>query len=291
MDLLSLVLTVRPTQRLADLPPIGRAAHALLLAAVGESDSALAEQLHAGSAVRPFTASGLIGQRRAVPLLPEYTYRVRFTALTSPVAQAILHAAQNGRLAPGQTVELSTNAHFHITAADWGQTASNSWAAQTTYEALSAPWLLGRQKPNLRFEFEFASPTAFKLGAPASAEEEAFGAGRQYLPVPLPRLVFHSLLNKWNAFAPIALPEEVSRFAEACLAFTAYQLKTQAVPIKEGHVRMGALGRVRYSALNSDRYWLSVLHLLADFALYAGVGIDTSWGLGQCRATPRTGVD
>jgi CRISPR-associated endoribonuclease Cas6 len=290
MDLLSLVLTVRPAQRLAELPPVGRAAHALLLAAIGDTNPTLAERVHAGSGVRPFTASGLVGQRRNLPLLPEQNYRLRFTALAPEVARAVLQAAQSGRLASGQSVELSTGAHFHITASDWGQSAANVWAAQTTYEALSAPWLLGRQKPNPRYEFEFASPTAFKLGNAATAEDGGFAARRQHLPVPLPRLVFNSLLSKWNAFAPVALPEEASRFAEECLALTAYQLKTQAVPIKDSGWRVGAVGRVRYTALNADRYWLSLLHLLADFAVYAGVGVDTSWGMGQCRVIRRSEV-
>lgn len=283
MDLLSLVLTVRPTQRLADLPPVGRATHALLLAVIQHHSPALAEQTHAGSGARPITASGLIGQRRNQPLHPEQTYRLRFTALTTAVAQTVMQAAQSGRLAPGQAIELA-GGHFQIEAAEWGQTAANAWAAQATYEQLSAPWLLGRRRPGNRVEFEFSTPTAFRLSTPETAAEGAFAARRQHLPVPLPRLVFQSLLNKWNAFAPVALPPEVSRFAEECLALTAYQLKTQVVPLREGGLRVGAVGRVRYTALNSDRYWLSLLHLLAEFALYAGVGVDTSWGMGQCRA-------
>lgn len=39
----------------------------------------------------------------------------------------------------------------------------------------------------------------------------------------------------------------------------------------------------RRAAVNHDRYWLSVINLLADFALFAGVGAGTSMGLGQCR--------
>jgi len=290
MDLLSLVLTVRPLQRLTNLPSVGRATHALLLAAIQQINPALAEQAHAGAGVRPITASGLIGQRRNQPLLPEETYRLRFTALTPAVAPVMLQAAQSGRLAPRQTLELA-GGQFKIEAAEWGQTAANAWAANATYEQLSAPWLLGRRQPRPQLEFEFSTPTAFRLSSFKTADGDAFMTRRQHLPVPLPHLIFQSLLNKWNTFAPVALSPEVSRFAEECLALTAYQLKTQVMPLREGGLRVGAVGRVRYTALNSDRYWLCLLHLLADFALYAGVGVDTSWGMGQCRALAPISTD
>jgi len=35
--------------------------------------------------------------------------------------------------------------------------------------------------------------------------------------------------------------------------------------------------------LTQDRYWLNVLHLLAAFAFYSGVGYQTTSGLGQVR--------
>jgi CRISPR/Cas system endoribonuclease Cas6 (RAMP superfamily) len=43
------------------------------------------------------------------------------------------------------------------------------------------------------------------------------------------------------------------------------------------------MGEVTFTALNRDRYWLSVLHLLAAFAFYSGVGYQTAAGLGQTR--------
>jgi len=117
---------------------------------------------------------------------------------------------------------------------------------------------------------QFASPTTFK-------------SGEKHVPVPLPAWVFGSLLEKWNAFAPVALPAEVRRFAEECLALTAYRLSTRMIPLKEGGLRAGAVGQARYTALNHDRYWLSLINLLADFALFAGVGAGTGMGLGQVR--------
>jgi CRISPR-associated endoribonuclease Cas6 len=299
ISLLSLVLTLRPVHPLADPPFMGRASHALLLNAVQWADPALAEQIHAGSEMRPFTASDVIGVSRQVGLSPDRTYPLRFTALTAPVAAALLKAArppsgsprqinsdltggETGPLSPGSTIELGPAA-FRIEGVDAGplaglnqQSAINNqqshhpWAATTSYEELSAPWLLGRVTPPRLVTLEFVSPTTFK------------SEGR-HVPVPLPHLVFGSLLERWNAFAPVAFPPELRRYATECLALSSYQLRSRGVLMKEGGLRMGAVGHARYVSTNVDRYWMSLINLLADFAIFAGLGVGTGMGLGQCR--------
>jgi CRISPR-associated endoribonuclease Cas6 len=264
--LLSLVLRLRPAAPGPPLPFTGRAAHALLMACLDDFDPSLAEQQHKDSGPRPFTASALLGGRRGLD--PEQSYALRLTALTTPVAQALRAAADAGRLAPGRPVQLA-DAPFTIETAALTP-ADHPWAASLTYEELSAPWLLGKQPPEGRLTLRFASPTAFK------------SAGL-HVPVPLPAWVFGSLLEKWNAFAPVLLPVEVRRFVEECLALSAYKLRSASVALKAGSLRVGAVGWARYTAVNRDRYWLSVTNLLADFALFAGVGVGTSMGLGQCR--------
>jgi CRISPR-associated endoribonuclease Cas6 len=84
----------------------------------------------------------------------------------------------------------------------------------------------------------------------------------------------------------VALPPETRRFADECLALSGFELRSRPAYLKEGGVRVGALGVARYTALNKDRYWLSVMNLLADFALFAGVGVGTTMGLGQTRRLP-----
>lgn len=303
IDLLSLVLTLRPLQADREPPPLGRAAHAWLLDAVRWSDPALAEQIHAGSEARPFTVSGLIGVSRAIGLATDRTYALRLTALSAPVAQALIKATAHPATSPQQTnsnltegestagkgdaplavgaqVQMAQTA-FRVEAVDRGldptanlQTPASSphhpWAGGATYETLSAPWLLGRATPSRAVGLQFTSPTTFKSGG-------------RHLPVPLPSLVFGSLLEKWNAFAPVAFPPEVRRYAEECLAISQFNWQSRGVPLKEGGLRVGVVGRVRYTATSFDRYWLSLINVLAEFAQFAGVGAGTTMGLGQCR--------
>lgn len=278
ISLLSAVLTLRPLSALVDVPQLGRAAHALLLNAVHWADAALADQIHAGSETRPFTASGLIGFSRSAGLKPDRTYTLRLTAFSAPAAQALWAAlhADSSPVSVGAEIRLA-DAAFRIEAVQPPDHPSNPpadhphpWSAATSYEDLSAPWLLGRVVPPRHVTLHFASPTAFKSGG-------------RHVPVPLPAWVFGSLLDKWNAFAPVAFPPELRRYAEECLALSMYQLRTHSVPVKEGGLRVGAVGTARYVATNVDRYWLSLINVLADFALFAGVGAGTTMGLGQCR--------
>jgi CRISPR-associated endoribonuclease Cas6 len=147
---------------------------------------------------------------------------------------------------------------------------------------LAAPYLLGgQQRVSPRVALEFVSPTTFR------------SQGR-YLPLPLPELVFGSLLDRWQRFSPIALHPEVRRFAAEAVALSRYELRTRGLPYKQGgkpaegqesrgSMQIGFMGQVVFTALNRDRYWLNVLHLLAAFAFYSGVGYQTGVGLGQGR--------
>ncbi len=125
MDLLSLVLTLRPT-RTAPLPPrLGRAAHAILLARLAAQDAALAGALHADNTPRPFTCSELIGGRRGErQVTPEQPYTLRYTALTAEVANALASAFAVGDMLTFESVE------FVIEAGSWSSAASACGARQ-----------------------------------------------------------------------------------------------------------------------------------------------------------------
>jgi len=283
VDLLSITIPLKPV---GGVPPgeaaasgrlpaasMGRAAHALLLNSIREADGRLAESLHDSNGLKPFTVSDLIGYAPKRGIEVDRVYSLRFTALTREVSAALQAAVSAEVLGMGREVELA-GVKFLISDLRLLNEGRNQKSAiqnqKSTYEELSAPWLLGRQSPQHRIEFRFLSPTAFK------SEEK-------HVPLPMPAWVFGSLLEKWNAFAPVALPPETRRFAAECMAVSGFRLYSRPSYIKEGGVRVGAVGMVRYTALNKDRYWLSVMNLLADFAFYAGVGAGTTMGLGQVR--------
>lgn len=264
MALLSLVLTVRPREARELSSTQGRAAHAALLRAVDRVAPELAREMHDETTPRAFTCSSLRGKRHDGKVVPESTYSLRYTTLSATLGDLVPTL-----FPPGAEIELDGTPFEVVQVAS--EPAQHNWAARLTYEDLSARWLLARETPGGRIELQLLAPTAFK------------SAGKLQI-FPLPDLVFGSLLAKWNAFAPVALPEEARRFAAECLVVSRFELRSQAAPFKtENAFKSGAVGTVTYSAMNRDRYWLSVMNVLADFAWFAGVGISTTMGMGQVR--------
>jgi CRISPR-associated endoribonuclease Cas6 len=152
--------------------------------------------------------------------------------------------------------------------------ARHPWSGTSSYETLAAAQLLRGDALPRQVTLDFASPTAFK-------------SKEMHIPVPMPALVFGSLVERWNSFSPVTVSPELRRFGDERVAISRYKLESRPVPSKpgagKGGLRMGGVGRVTYTALGGDRYWLGLLHMLAAFALYSGVGVQTSVGMGQVR--------
>ncbi len=197
MDLLSMVLTLRPLAAPdpnALLPEWwGRAAHALLLRVIAQSNPALAAAFHETSGspveregadeavdhiVRPFTASTLMGRFPHGQLDTAGVYRLRFSALQPEVAEIVQQAAQDGPLAPGAMVELD-HLLFQVEGAPASpsedfKTAVQNWTGSTTYAELSASLLRAPAPP----------PRAHFL--PLHPRRVTFKSGGKHMPFPLP---------------------------------------------------------------------------------------------------------
>jgi CRISPR-associated endoribonuclease Cas6 len=268
----------------ATLPAhLGRAAYAATLDAVRSVDPALAAHIHDRDGAKPLVCSGLLGARssRDNTLIDAgAAYRVRICGLTQATSAVLLHYFGLGHLAAGASfaaeMPLSSpvlwdldHHPFQVVGAVCDAT-QESWTGQTTYEELAAASLLQQERLPRQVTLEFASPTAFKSGGVTN-------------PIPLPNLVFGSLVERWNAFSPITLSPEMRHFGGEMVGISRYRLESVAVVQKNAGLRIGGVGRVTYTAIGGDRYWLGVMNMLADFALYSGVGMLTATGMGQCR--------
>jgi len=270
--LTSLVLKLQSPKTVTLPSNLGRASQALFFRLVAGYDAALAETLHASSQVKPFTTSNLVmGQRRQgeVVVAAQEIGWLRFTGLTAEVSQileAICHE-------PPATVELDG---YHLTVT--GTTLDpreHGWAGQGSYQNLFAPYLLGEKgRLSSSVSLEFVSPTTFRSKG-------------VFVPFPLSSMVFGSLLDRWHAFSAIDLHPEVRHYAEEMVGVSHFEGRSQGVPHKDGGQVVGFMGQARFHALNRDGYWLSVLHLLTDFAFFSGVGYQTTIGLGQARRNVR----
>jgi CRISPR-associated endoribonuclease Cas6 len=228
----------------------------------------LGDLIHASDGPKPLTCSGLLGVlpgRDSVTIRTGQVYHVRMTGLTTPISQALQATLVND---PPATWTLHDHT-FTVTSAVCNA-QQDPWTGYTTYEELAATQLLQGERPPRQVTFEFASPTAFK------------SAGLT-VPVPMPGLVFGSLVERWNAFSPVTLAPEMRRFGEEMMAISRYRLESRVVEQKNNALRIGGVGQATYVATGGDRYWLAVMQMLADFALYSGVGVQTTTGMGQCR--------
>lgn len=268
MTLISILVTLR-AETDALLPrDIGRAVYSLMLDNLNRVERGLAEQIHAGDGPKPLTCSGILngrGNRDGMAVKAGDPYYFRVTGLTERVSGALAAALLTD--AP-LSVELDRQPFQVVETCCDGET--NPWCGRTSYETLAAAHMLSGDAPPRDVTFSFASPVAFKSG------------GAQ-MPLPLPGLVFGSLVDRWNSFSPVRLSPDLRRYGEEQMAISRYRLHSRPVDQKQGALRIGAVGRVTYTSLRRDRYWQGVMGLLADFALYSGVGVQTTTGMGQTR--------
>ncbi|MCB0044720.1 MAG: CRISPR system precrRNA processing endoribonuclease RAMP protein Cas6 [Caldilineaceae bacterium] len=267
--LVSLLLSLRACGDACLPGHLGRANYAEVLTQIQRVAPDVSAQIHAGNhGPKPLTCSGLWGARttrQGAEIKQDQVYTLRVTGLTVQVARS-LHLA----LVETPPAIWTLAEHPFEPAGVTCDPQEHEWAGQTTYEELASYGLLQPGPPTSHVTLQFGSPTSFK------------SAGI-HVPVPLPDLVFGSLVERWNAFSPITLSPEMRRFGEEMIAISRYNLRSQAVHGKQGGLRIGGVGEVTYTALNRDRYWCALMQMLADFALYSGVGVQTTMGMGQAR--------
>ncbi|MER2600178.1 MAG: CRISPR-associated endoribonuclease Cas6 [Caldilineales bacterium] len=266
--LTSTVLTLYASPDAPAAPAVGRAAHAWFLSQIARHDPKLAATLHEPNHERPFTVSDLWRQRAPAEDAPAgHWYGLRLTTyepqLSRLMSECLLPALPAGVTLGPLTLRL----------VDVARTAQqHPWAGDASFAGLvQTHTLVERAARSITLRFN--SPTVFHSQG-------------LFVPLPLPRLVFEGLLRRWNATAPITLPDELLRFADECVAISRHQLHSERVSFGEQSEHgafPGFVGLTTYSFRVADRYWVGLICLLAAFALYAGIGQRTTMGLGQAR--------
>lgn len=246
---------------------LGRATYQMLFTLLGERAPDYAAKLHDRDALKPFTCSNVVGGRRHEGnqqlLLPDDALWVRFTGLNGEMSHHLLALVAD----PPPSVEIH-NSRFTVTRVT-ADSSVHLWAGQTDYQALATPHMLASEPPHRRLRLDLLTPTTFRSG----------GFSR---PIPLPEWTFGSLLKRWNLFSEVQISAETRRFATECVLLDKYRLETRAIPQKE-RIERGCIGWAEYAIVHYDRYWASVLNMLAAYSFFSGVGYQTTVGFGQVR--------
>ena len=277
MSLLAVMVVLTTDWEAPHPPGLGRATHAWFLKQVRERDEALAAALHEENQEKPFTVSDLWRKRRRREDRPEgaptaggTAFLLRLTSYEPTLTEFLLE-----EFLPNLPEAISlTGVEFRVEKAftDPSQVEDESirpWVGHSSFEELLKQNALQERIPS-RVTLRFASPTVFR------------SKGR-FMPVPVPRLVFEGLVRKWNEHAPVVLPQEISRYAEEGMAISSYRLRTRVVKFGGEQAIPGFTGTCSYAMLVKDRYWMGMIQTLAAFAMYAGIGKQTTMGMGQAR--------
>jgi CRISPR-associated endoribonuclease Cas6 len=266
--LIAIVLKLTADRNLALPPHLGRANYAATLRRLEQVEPGLGDIAHAGEGPKPLTCSSLLNHmpRGGQSLIRAgETVQVRITGLEARISQALRRGLLED---PPATWELDGET-FRVTETICDARA-HGWTGQAGYQELLSTHVQMAEEAPAQVQLEFGSPTAFSSKGLT-------------MPVPLPYLVFGSLVDRWNAYSPIPLAPDTRQFVEENVALSRYDLHTRPVQTKNSGLYIGAEGIAQYTAVRKDRYWLMTLNLLADFALFSGVGTQTTIGMGQAR--------
>jgi CRISPR-associated endoribonuclease Cas6 len=266
---------------------------------VQQVDPTLSARLHAENQERPFTCSALwLPDREAQVRLQEAGQRIsvqqgqvcwlRLTllddALFGPFARQTL--AVSGQENPRVTMPLLTLNGIpfdllEMVVEERGGRGEASWSGWSSYTKLVVESQARQARQLERLTLEFDTPTGF------GGVDRPWG--RETALVPEPVRVFGGLARRWQRFASARLAEAVeleplTRYMEERMHIEEYALHTQRLHLRQS-LLLGFVGRCTYLLPPddaADRLRRQV-HLLADYAFYAGVGHKTAQGLGRVR--------
>ena len=100
------------------------------------------------------------------------------------------------------------------------------------------------------------------------------------MPLPLPEIVYHGLLQKWRAWvSEFEWPGVEESFPS--IRLEKFAIKSQPVRLKKDTVFRGAVGYCEYSFRHLKEDVRAAVAALSMFSFFAGVGYKTAQGMGQ----------
>jgi CRISPR-associated endoribonuclease Cas6 len=204
-----------------------------------------------------------------VRLSPEQDYFLRFTVLYPPIFERFMARFLHGKGRPVIRLGRALLLIKEILTTP----GSHPWAGYTSWARLAT-----EARPDAGLALDFSSPTAFGFG-----QKEW---GKKIVVLPQPELVFGSLARSWNNLAPPPLQLErkpLMTYVQDHVVIKRLQgLETQMLRFGRSP-QVGFVGQVMYGLMAENEAARCQLNALADLAFYAGVGIKTTMGMGQCR--------
>ncbi len=254
---------------------LGRAMQGIYLHAMEAISPEVSLAIHNGSAYHPYTLSDVLPMARAElrELRRGETLTVILTTLHPEVTMLTLNA-----VVP-TWVEQGIDLHGQLMPVDRAEVHTASYEGML--EAAT-------QQTDRYIQMRFLTPTSVKKSRPPSADGERRESA--VLPLPNPDRVFISLYERWNSFAPVKLPEALRDYLSHEILLHYCNIRTHYVDRQRANKggTTGFMGDVTFYCDSRTQPYLGYTHALAAFALYSGVGIKTTQGMGTVQLMPRT---
>lgn len=265
----------------------GKILHGLFYELLQKASAVKGDEVHSIEGLKPFSTALLLNerQRRSDYLRAGEELKVRFMFLDDSLYPLL---ARYFLSTPDLSFDL---VRTELTVARILSThqSGEEWAGCASFEEIGTR----ASEEEKQFTFLFATPTFFKRGGGPAYPD-------MIVPLPLPDLVFGSLLRNWNQFSPSSFVE-ANLLKEICthhLEMTYHRISSQIArlvfPREDGQYRTttfpGFVGLCSFRLVElHDQNIIKTLNALADFAFYAGVGAKTTMGFGVSRRLKAVG--
>jgi CRISPR-associated endoribonuclease Cas6 len=268
----SCIIFVKALQETLVPPSMGQVLHAFFLDSARSLDPDLAEKLHAAHSIKPFTVSQLNGrvtyEDNRWRLYPGVAYTFRITSVSPELSvwlkERWASSLPEEVMLAGARLAVNGYTFNHM---------EHPWAGISSYEEIYNE-AVSRTTVANKLTLEFSSPTTFRT------------AGSNY-PLPDPQKVFLNLLQKWNYYSPIHLGDNYVEFIQDNVFPSAHKLQTRIMHFDK-YKQVGFTGTCSYGIRKQkEDILIRVLHMLAEYAFYAGIGYKTTMGMGQGRLLHR----
>jgi CRISPR-associated endoribonuclease Cas6 len=264
-----------------DLPLVhaqGKVLHGLFYELLQKASLAKGDEVHGSEGLKPFSTALLLNerQRRAEHLRAGEELKVRFTFLDDALYPLLARYFLSTPDLSFDLVRTEVSVARILSTPQSGE----EWAGYASFAEIHEH----ASTEEKRFSFQFVTPTFFKRGGGPTYPD-------LIVPLPLPDLLFGSLVRNWNQFSPSSFTD-VTLLRELCahhLEVTHHRLSSQQArlvfPQDDGQYRTtafpGFVGTCVFRLVGlHDSGIIKTLNALADFAFYAGVGAKTTMGFG-----------
>ncbi|MEI7589896.1 MAG: CRISPR-associated endoribonuclease Cas6 [Deltaproteobacteria bacterium] len=228
--------------------------YSVFLDRISKTDEKMGKTLHDAGIMQPFSISPVMNAEKQV--VENKSYWVRIGILSEELEETFILSMERGIWR--EPIQLEKH-FFEVEEIVWGNPDGFPWCGRDSY-----PDMIRNSLACRKISLFVVSPMSFKKGD-------------LHYPLPEPALLFRNLLRRWNQFSEIELPDDCD-FGD--VSFAHFDLQTHPFTLRKGGTVLGATGKLTFIFQNETS---QICHALLQFALYAGIGVKTTQGMGMCR--------